>query len=195
MDEYQLINKGLFLEYLTLAWNVVGTVVAIWAGIQASSLALFGFGIDSLIEIFASVVVVWQLKATHKHNEKLALRLVGGAFMLLSMYLLVRTVQVLMQQVHPQASIVGTLWLLVTAIGMLVLAYYKREVGKQLIHTVLMEEAIVTFLDGLLAAALLLGVLFNTYLGWWWADPVATLALVYLGGREALHIFRGEHAH
>ena len=86
MTETQsLLQKGLFLEYLTLGWNVFGTAIAIWTGIEARSLALFGFGIDSAIEIFASLIVVWQLKTIHKDNERLALKLIGGAFMALSL--------------------------------------------------------------------------------------------------------------
>ncbi|MES2225700.1 MAG: cation transporter [Patescibacteria group bacterium] len=195
MEANPLLRKGLFLEYLTLGWNVVGSVIAVWAGIQASSLAIFGFGIDSVIEIFASVVVVWQLKAINTDNERFALKLIGAAFMALSLYLLVRAVSTLVHHVHPQASTLGALWLLITAIAMFLLAHGKRRVGKQLGNTVLQEEAIVTAVDGLLAAALLLGVLLDMYLGWWWADPLASLVLVYIGGREAIHIFVGSHSH
>ena len=193
MDTKQLLQRGLILEYITLGWNVVGCAVAVWAGVAAASLALFGFGIDSAIEIFASVVVVWQLHATHKENEKLALRLIGGAFMLLSLYLLVRSVQVLMEQVHPQTSIIGGVWLLVTAIAMFSLAYGKRIVGTQLKNAVLLEEAVVTVVDGFLALAILIGVLLNALAGWWWADATASIVLAIVSIREALHIFHGEH--
>jgi divalent metal cation (Fe/Co/Zn/Cd) transporter len=190
METSSLLKKGLLLEYITLGWNVVGCAIAVWAGIQASSLAIFGFGIDSAIEIFASVVVVWQLKAINKNNERFALKLIGVAFMALSLYLLVRAIQVLVGHVHPEASVIGALWLFVTAIAMFLLAYGKRKVGKQIPNAVLQEEAIVTVVDGLLAVALLIGVLLDMYFGWWWADPVASLVLVFIGGREALHIFK-----
>ncbi|HVY72765.1 MAG TPA: cation transporter [Candidatus Paceibacterota bacterium] len=195
MNHNQLLQRGLLLEYITLAWNVVGTAVAVWAGIQAASLSLFGFGIDSAIEIFASIVVVWQLKAINKNNERFALKLIGGAFMALSLYLLVRALQVLVAGVHPQPSVLGAAWLFITAIAMLLLAYGKRKIGKQIPNRTLMEEAIVTLIDGLLALALLVGVLLDMYFGFWWADPVASLILVFLGAREALHIFNGEHNH
>lgn len=196
MNEHNsLLRKGLLLEYITLAWNVVGTAVAVGAGIKANSLSLFGFGVDSAIEIFASVVVVWQLKATRKDDEDLALKLVGGAFMALSLYLLVRSVQVITLGIHPTPSVAGAIWLFITGVTMLLLAYGKRKIGKQIPNKVLMEEAIVTVIDGLLAVALLIGVLLDMYLGWWWADPLASLLLVFLGAREALHIFRGSHTH
>jgi len=195
METSSLLKKGLLLEYITLGWNVFGTAIAIWAGITAGSLALFGFGIDSAIEIFASVIVVWQLKAINKDNERFALKLIGVAFMALSLYLLVRAVQVLITQVHPHASTLGALWLFVTAVAMLLLAYGKRKIGKQIPNEVLMEEAVVTVVDGLLAVALLIGVLLDMYFGWWWADPVASLVLVFIGAREALHIFKGSHTH
>ena len=196
MDEHNsLLRRGLLLEYITLAWNVVGTVVAIGAGIKANSLSLFGFGIDSAIEIFASVVVVWQLKTINKKTEGVALKLIGGAFMALSLYLLVRAVQVLSIGAHPTPSHTGALWLFITAIVMFLLAYGKRKIGKQIPNKILMEESIVTIIDGALAVALLMGVLLDMYLGWWWADPLASLVLVFLGAREALHIFKGSHTH
>ena len=175
MDTKQLLQRGLILEYITLGWNVVGCAVAVWAGIEAASLALFGFGIDSAIEIFASVVVLWQLHATHKDNEKLALKLIGSAFMLLSLYLLVRSVQVLMEQVHPQTSIIGGVWLVITALAMFSLAYGKRIVGTQLKNAILLEESVVTLVDGFLAVAILAGVILNAAVGWWWADATASL--------------------
>ena len=115
--------------------------------------------------------------------------------MLLSIYLLVRAVQVLLMQVHPLPSTPGALWLLVTAVAMLLLAYGKRKVGRQIPNRVLMEEALVTAIDGLLALALFAGILLNMFYGLWWADPVACLALVFLGIREGTHIFKGEHTH
>ena len=193
MDTKQLLRRGLTLEYITLSWNVVGCAVALWAGIEAASLALVGFGIDSAIEIFASVVVIWQLHATHKDNEKLALRLIGGAFMLLSLYLLVRSVQVLMGQVHPQTSIVGGVWLVVTALAMFSLAYGKRVVGTQLKNAILLEESVVTVVDGFLAVAILAGILLNVCVGWWWADATASLVLAIVSLREAIHILHSEH--
>ncbi len=194
MNKESLLKKGLLLEYITFGWNVFGSAIALWAGIQAASLALFGFGIDSVIEIFASVVVVWQLKATHQKNEKFALKLVGSAFLLLSLFLLVRAVQVLLGHVHPEPSTLGAVWLFVTAITMFLLAYGKRKIGKQIPHAVLVEESIVTLIDGFLAVAILAGVLLNTFLGWWWADALASLVLAFLGAREAVHIFNGEHS-
>ncbi len=193
MDTKQLLRRGLTLEYITLGWNVVGCAVAVWAGIEAASLALVGFGIDSAIEIFASVVVVWQLHATHKDNEQLALKLIGGAFMLLSLYLLVRSAQVLMEQVHPQTSIVGGVWLVITALAMFSLAYGKRIIGTQLKNTILLEESVVTVVDGFLAVAILIGVLLNAAAGWWWADAAASLVLAIVSIREATHIFHGGH--
>lgn len=194
-DTRSLLQQGLWLEYATLGWNVAGTGIALWAGVQAHSLSLFGFGLDSAIEIFASVVVVWQLKALNTNTERFALKLIGSAFFALSLYLLVRASQVLLLQTHPQASIIGALWLAVTAIAMLLLAYGKRSVGRRIPNRVLQEEAIVTVIDGLLAFALLAGVLLDMYFGLWWADPLASLALVFFGAREALHIFKGEHGH
>jgi divalent metal cation (Fe/Co/Zn/Cd) transporter len=186
-----LLARGLRLEYITLGWNVIGTVVVVAAAIAARSVALAGFGLDSLIEIFASVVVVWQLKGVGQHRERRALRLIGGAFLALALYVLVQAARSLLTQAHPETSALGIAWLAATLISMLLLAWGKQRTGKQLENPVLMTEARVTLVDAYLAAAVLLGLLLNALIGWWWADPVAGLVIVYYGVREGWHAWHG----
>ncbi len=187
LTKAQLLQRGLRLEYLTLGWNVVGVVVVLFAAFAARSVALAGFGLDSLIEIFASVVVVWQLNDADETRERRALRLMGAAFFALAIYVLVQSTYVLAVKVHPNPSPAGIAWLALTVVAMLALAYGKRDAGAKLENVVLATEARVTLIDAILAFAVLLGLVSNATLGWWWADPLAGLLIVYYGLREGIH--------
>jgi divalent metal cation (Fe/Co/Zn/Cd) transporter len=180
-----LLRRGVLLEYTTLAWNVIGTVVMVAAAIKAHSVALAGFGLDSLIEIFASMIVIWQLKGTHERRERAALRCIAGAFVALAAYVLVQSAYTLATGARPAPSISGMVWLALTVAAMLLLAAGKHATGRQLSNPVLMTEARVTLVDAYLAAAVLVGVGLNSAFGWWWADPVSGLVIVYYGFREA----------
>jgi divalent metal cation (Fe/Co/Zn/Cd) transporter len=188
----QLIRRGLLLEYLTLGWNVVGVIIVVAAAYMAHSVALAGFGLDSLIEIFASIIVVWQLLGVNRHRERLALRLIGAAFFSLAIYILTQITVTLLTRTHPAPSIVGIVWLAATFIAMLLLALGKRVTGKQLGNVVLTTEGHVTLIDAYLAGAVLIGLILNAHFGWWWADPLASLVIVYYGIREGLHAWLGE---
>jgi divalent metal cation (Fe/Co/Zn/Cd) transporter len=188
----QLIKRGLLLEYLTLGWNVIGVIIVVAAAYMARSVALAGFGLDSLIEIFASIIVVWQLLGVNQYREQLALRLIGTAFFALALYILAQISVTLLTQTHPAPSIAGILWLAATFIAMLLLAYGKHVTGKQLGNVVLMAEGYVTLIDAYLAGAVLIGLILNALFGWWWADPLASLVIVYYGIREGLHAWRDE---
>lgn len=106
-----LLKRGIGLEYATLGWNVVGVVVVVYAALQARSVALAGFGLDSLIEIGASTVVLWELTGTGQTRQKTALRLIGGAFLLLALYILVQSARTLYLHQHPSVSPLGMIWL------------------------------------------------------------------------------------
>ena len=179
-----LLQRGLWLEYATLAWNVVGSVLVLAAAAAARSVALAGFGLDSLIEIVASAVVVWQLKGVVKAREQKALRLIGIAFVLLALYIGAQSAFVLAVGFRPHQSQVGIAWLALTALAMFALAYGKARTGRALGNRVLETEARVTVIDGLLAGTVLIGLVLNAVFGWWWADPLAALVIVYYGLRE-----------
>ncbi|KOV68800.1 cation transporter [Streptomyces sp. MMG1121] len=188
-----MLRRGCALEYTTLAWNVVGIVVLAAAALSARSVALAGFGLDSLIEIGASTVVIWELSGTGEARQKRALKLIGGAFALLAVYLLVQSTWVLAAGFHPDSSPLGIGWTAVTAAVMFALAFGKAGTGAALDSPVLTTEGRVTLIDGLLATAVLVGLVLNTWLGWWWADPAAGYVLVYYALREAREIFTGAH--
>jgi divalent metal cation (Fe/Co/Zn/Cd) transporter len=180
----RLLRLGLMLEYVTLAWNVITVFVLAVVALKARSVALAAFGLDSLIEIGASLVVIWQLMNVDPKHRKLALRLIGAAFFALAVYVLVQSSTILLFQARPEQSIVGILWLGLTLITMLGLAFGKGRIGKRLENVVLKTEARVTLVDAYLAGSILLGLLLNRTMGWWWADPVAALVIVFYGLKE-----------
>ena len=190
MSQTALLKQGLLLEYFTLGWNVVGVIIVVLAAIAARSVALAGFGLDSLIEIFASVVVVWQLTGINQNRERLALRLIGSAFIALVIYIVAQLLYTFLTGTRPVTSLSGIAWIAATFIAMLLLAFGKRRTGMQLKNEVLLTEGRVTMVDAYLAGAVLIGLILNALFGWWWADPLASLVIVYYGVREAVHALR-----
>jgi divalent metal cation (Fe/Co/Zn/Cd) transporter len=186
-----LLRRGFALEYMTLTWNVAGIVVLAIAAIAARSVALAGFGLDSLIEIGASTVVIWELSGASADRQRRGLRLIGSGFAALALYLLVQSTLVLATGYHPRHSVLGIVWTAVTAAVMFALAAGKARTGRALDDPVLRTEGRVTLIDGILAMAVLLGLALNAGLGWWWADPVAGYVLVYYAAREVRQIFAG----
>ena len=183
----RLLRQGLLLEYLTLGWNVVGTGIVIKSGLQANSIALVGFGLDSLIEIGASTVVIWQLTGVNQRREQQGLRLIGTAFFVLATYVLIQSVSTLLAQARPNQSSIGIGWLIATFVVMLALAAGKARMREKLNNPVLKTEARVTLVDAYLAGSVVVGLLLNTFLGWWWADPVVGLVIVFYGFKEGWH--------
>lgn len=191
----KLLRSGLLLEYTTLGWNVIGTVVVIVAAIAASSVALAGFGLDSLIEIGASTVVIWQLKNIQGQRERHALRMIAVAFFALAVYVLAQSAHTLLLRTHPTTSVLGIEWLALTLIVMLALAAGKQRVGTLLDNPVLKAEARVTLVDAYLAGSVLVGLVLNALFGLWWADPLAGLVIVFYGFIEGRHAWKEASAH
>ena len=184
-----LVRRGFALEYLTLAWNVAGIVILAVAAISARSVALAGFGLDSLIEIGASTVVIWELSGTGEQRQRRGLRLIGYAFAALAAYLVAQSTIVLATGYHPRHSPLGIAWTAITAVAMFALAAGKARTGRALDNPVLRTEGRVTTIDGILAVAVLLGLVLNATAGWWWADPAAGYVLVWYAAREVREIF------
>ena len=185
-DHLRLLFRGRVLEVTTLAWNVAGIFVLGFAAFAARSVALFGFGLDSLIEIGASTVVLWELADLGGKRQERALRLIGAAFVLLGFYLCIQSSIVLAVEFHPRHSIVGIVWSAGTAVTMFLLAFGKAKIGKAIDNQVLRTEGRVTLIDAILALAVLAGLVLYAAFGWWWADPAASYVLIYYSAREAL---------
>jgi len=190
-DRRRLRARGLRLEELTLGWNVVGVVVLAWAAVAARSVALAGFGLDSIIEIGASTVVVWELSGIGEERRRRALRLIGAAFIALAVYIAVQSTIVLVTGHHARHSTAGIVWTAMTAAVMFALAAGKTRTGRALDNPVLQTEGRVTLIDGVLASAVLIGLALNALAGAWWADPLAGFVIVFYGAKEAATIFTG----
>ncbi|MFY9865514.1 MAG: cation transporter [Trebonia sp.] len=185
----RLLRRGFVLEYVTLGWNVAGIFVLGITAVAARSVALAGFGLDSLVEIGASTVVIWELSGTGEDRQRRGLRLIGYAFAGLAVYLLVQSTVVLAVGYHPRHSVAGIVWTAVTAVAMFALAAGKARTGRALDNPVLRTEGRVTLIDGILATAVLAGLVLNATVGWWQADPAAGYVLVYYAAREVREIF------
>jgi divalent metal cation (Fe/Co/Zn/Cd) transporter len=181
----RLLRRGRKLEAATLGWNIVGVVVLAFAAVQARSVALAGFGLDSLIEIGASTVVLWELADVGQARQRRAMRLIGFAFIALAIYLSIQSTAVLVVGFRPHHSPLGIVWTSITAAVMFGLAFGKARTGAALDNPVLRAEGRITMIDGILATAVLLGLLLNALAGWWWADPLAGYVLLYYAIREA----------
>ena len=184
-----LLRRGFALEYATLSWNAAGIVVLAITALAARSVALAGFGLDSLIEIGASAIVIWELSGSDGERQRRGLRMIGYAFAALAAYLLVQSSVALAAGYHPRSSPAGIAWTAVTAVVMFLLAAGKARTGRALGNPVLRTEGRVTMIDGILAAAVLLGLVLNAGFGWWWADPAAGYVLVFYAAREVREIF------
>jgi divalent metal cation (Fe/Co/Zn/Cd) transporter len=186
-----LVRRGVLLERVTLGWNALGIAVLAFAAITARSVALAGFGLDSLVEIGASTVVLWELAGTGEHRRRRALQLIGGAFVVLAVYVAVQSTAVLITGYRPRHSLLGIVWTATTAAVMFGLAAGKVRTGRTLDNPVLEAEGRVTFIDGMLAAAVMVGLALNARLGLWWADPAAGFVIVFYGLNEARGILFG----
>lgn len=187
-------RSGRRLEYFTLGWNVTEAAIAITAGVFAGSIALVGFGADSVIESLSSLVLLWRLQSheADERRERLALRLVGVCFLILAAYVAFDAAHSLISRELPDASFVGIALSVVSLIVMPLLARAKRRVAGRLDSAALSADSRQTDLCAYLSAILLGGLALNAAFGWWWADPVAALIMVPIIIREGMQALRGE---
>jgi len=184
-----LHRRALRLQYVTVTWNLLEAGVTIGIGIGAASLALIGFGTDSFIEVFTSLVVVWHLRphpeGDHPDRTARALRMIAGAFLLLAVGLTAVSLTDLVAGRRPEESVAGIVMLVVVVVVMFSLAALKRRVAERLDSAPLRAEATMSLLDGFLALATLTGLILHVWMGWWWADPVAALVVATAAFNEA----------
>ena len=179
------------MVWATIVWNVLEVFVAIGLGLAAGSIALVAFGTDSMVEVFASLVVVWHsrdlLVMEETHRTRRSLRLIAVAFIVLGVVLAVGAAIRLVDGTVPDESPAGIIYLAATAVVMLTLAIFKQRTATALGSDPLGAEAHVTYLDSFLATSVLLALVLNAALDWWWTDPLAALAvaaIAFLEGRE-----------
>lgn len=189
----QVVRRAVRLEWFTIAWNVVEAVVAIGAGVVAGSIALVGFGFDSSIESFAAGVVLWQLRgADDPARRERALKLIAVTFFLLAGYVTFESVRDLLTRTEPETSAVGIGLAIVSLIVMPALGFAKKRVADAMNSAVLRADAAETILCAWLSGILLVGLLLNATVGWWWADPLAALGIAWLAVREGREAWLGE---
>ena len=188
---------GLWLVAATMAYNAVEASLAVWSGIVAGSVALVGFGLDSVIEFAAAGVLLWRLRLETKgadperveHTERSVLRFVGGTFIALALYVAVQASWTLWTQDAPEESLIGIVLAIASLVIMPLVAWGKLRAAREVGSAALRAEAKETLACSYLSFALLLGLAANASLGWWWADPVAALVMVpwlVKEGREGL---------
>jgi len=172
-----LSRRARQLEYCTTGWNSLEAVVAISTGLASHSLALVAFGLDSCVEVVASIVVLWHLGGEPENidpaRSQRAMRLIAAAFGVLGTYLLADTIRSLITRSVSQPSGIGILFMAATVVVMLVLARAKRRTGLTLNSRPLIANASMTLIDGCLASGVLLALVADRLIGWWWADPLA----------------------
>lgn len=190
------VRRGLKLEYANIAYNFVEAIVALLAGAAASSIALIGFGVDSSIETFSSLIMLWRLRQDHHARrddiERQALRWIGISFLLLSAYVAYESVESLWRHEAPERSLPGIVLAICSLITMPILARLKRKVGVELKSAAMVADSRQTELCSWLSAILLGGLLLNAVAGWWWADPLAGLVMVPIIAREGVQALRGK---
>jgi cation diffusion facilitator family transporter len=184
-------KKALLSEYFTVGWNVIEGIIAIAAGIMAGSIALVGFGLDSYIEVASGLVLIWRLrkhgfgdKEDEEAAEKKAILFVGVTFFLLASYVVYESGRKLLFQEHPEESLVGIILAFVSLIVMPALAIYKKKIASEINSRALRADALETLACSYLSLTLVVGLGANSLFGWWWADPVAALAMVYFLVKE-----------
>ena len=194
-EHERLVRRARRLAWAGLGWHVAEAAVAVAAGVVAGSVALVGFGADSLIEAAAGLVVLWLMtggRSASERAERRAQQLIAASFLLLAAYVGVEAVRDLLGGHHPRASWVGVGLAIVTLAVMPPLAGAKRRVGERLGSSATASESRQTMLCAYLSAGLLAGLLANAVAGWWWADPIVALGIGAVALREAREAWRGE---
>lgn len=188
----QLARRAKLLAAATIAWNVTEAVVAITAGVAAGSIALVGFGLDSTVEVLSALVILWQFTGNADQREQHALKLIALSFFALAAYVTVQAVADLIGRAEPEGSPVGIALAIASLIVMPLLAIAKRRTGRAMASSTVIADSNQTKLCAYLSAILLVGLVLNETVGWWWADPVAALGIALLATNEGRDAWRGE---
>lgn len=190
------VRRGRRLEYLTIGWNSLEAAIAIGAGLVAGSIALVGFGLDSIIEVSSGTALLWRLHMDapdrRERAEQIALKLVGISFLLLAAYVAFDAVKSLIIREPPEASYIGIGLAALSLVVMPLLARAKRKVAASINSRALQADSRQTDICAYLSAILLGGLLLNALFGWWWADPVAALVMIPIIVKEGVEALRGE---
>ncbi len=190
-----MVARGRRLEYLTLAWNALEAAVALVAGVIAGSVALTGFGLDSVIEMASAAILLWRLRSDdasrREAEERIAHGLAGGCLVALAAYIAIESLRALWLRSIPERSIPGIVIAIAAIVVMPLLGRAKREVARELSSRALRSDSRQADFCAYLSAILLAGLALQWCLGWWWADAVAALIMVPIIAREGVQALRG----
>jgi divalent metal cation (Fe/Co/Zn/Cd) transporter len=197
IDRGALARRGQRLEYFTIGWNSIEALAALITGLLAGSIALVGFGLDSVIEVVSGAALLWRLHRDvdaqqREKAERFALSIVGSSFLALAAYITVDSLRSLFLRKSPEHSLMGIVVAIAAMVVMPVLGHAKRDVARQLGSAALHSDARQADFCMYLSAILLGGLVLNIWLGWWWADPLAALIMVPLIAKEGIGAFRGK---
>jgi divalent metal cation (Fe/Co/Zn/Cd) transporter len=193
LDRREVLRRRIrFLVAATITYNAVEAIVAITAGTVASSIALIGFGLDSMIEISSAAAVAWQFAGPdHERRERTALRVIAWSFFALAAYVTVEALRTLVGGHEPERSVVGIVLVAVSVVVMPFLSWAQRRAGRELGSASAVADSKQTLVCTYLSAAVLIGLVLNATLGWWWADPLVALGLAVVAVREGREALRG----
>jgi divalent metal cation (Fe/Co/Zn/Cd) transporter len=194
-ERARLVRRARLLAWSGNAWHFVEFAIALAAGIAAGSIALVGFGFDSLIEALAGFIILWRFARVRVHSEsaeRRAQQLIAVSYFVLAAYVGVESVRTLLGGAHPAASWVGIGLAAITAPTMPLLARAKQRVGRRLNSSATVSEGSQNMICAYLSVALLVGLGANALFGWWWADPAAALAIAAIALREGIESWRGD---
>jgi divalent metal cation (Fe/Co/Zn/Cd) transporter len=185
------------LEYFTIGWNTLEGLVGVSAGLLAGSVSLVGFGVDSAIEVGSAIALIWRMSTDadverREERERVALRVVGACFLLLAAYIVLEAVLQLLRREGPETSSVGIGLTFASIVVMPMLARAKRRVAAALQSGALHADARQADFCAYLSGIVIIGLLLNLVLGWWWADPVAGVAMTPIIAREGVQALRGD---
>jgi len=197
LNRQQIALRGKRLEHFTIAWNSLEGLVGVVAGAVAGSISLVGFGIDSFIEVTSGSVLLWRMSVDadvrrREANEKVSLRVVGVCFIALAVYILYESISDLVNKKAPEHSIPGIILACISLVVMPLLSRAKKRVGNDLGSAAMHADARQTDFCVYLSAILLAGLLLNSVLGWWWADPIAALIMVPIIAKEGIDGLTGK---
>lgn len=188
-----LARRIRLLVAATITYNIAEAVIAITAGTVASSIALIGFGLDSVIEVSSAAAVAWQFSgADPERRERAALRVIAFSFVVLAVYVSVEALRALLGAGEAERSTVGIVLVAISVAIMPFLSWAQRRAGRELGSASAVADSKQTLLCTYLSAAVLAGLVLNAALGWWWADPAAALVLAVLAVREGRNAWRGD---
>ncbi|SDL25079.1 cation diffusion facilitator family transporter [Microbacterium azadirachtae] len=182
-----------FIVGFTISYNVIEAVVAMWAGVLASSAALIGFGLDSVVEVLSAAAIAWQFTRKDPERwEKVTVRAVGVAFFALAGYVTVDAVLTLIRQEGAEHSPLGLGITVLSLIIMPLLAWFEVRTGRELESKSVLADSKQLILCIYLSGTVFIGLVLNSLFGWWWADSIAALVVAFLAIREGIEAWRGD---